>query len=241
MELTFDDFRKRAQDPTLSKWEKIGFPNEYREGKEELVFIDIYEKCIHDKSPVHKILDVGCGCSDLVNLLMNYSANNNIELTLIDSDEMLRLLPDNLNGITKIPGIFPDIEFLNNEKEIYDVIIVYSVIQYAFRHQNIFSFIHKCVELLKPGGRLLLGDIPNVSSRNRFLKSEEGIKFSNKSNDINNEKMQFVHFDDERIDDAIIFSIMSRFRNFNCETYLLPQKAGLPFSNRREDILIIKR
>ena len=36
--LTFDKFRRMAGDESLSKYEKIGFPNSYRAGKEEAIF-----------------------------------------------------------------------------------------------------------------------------------------------------------------------------------------------------------
>ena len=42
--LTFNDFRRMAEDDSLSIYEKIGFPNSYREGKEELIFDDIEAK-----------------------------------------------------------------------------------------------------------------------------------------------------------------------------------------------------
>ena len=79
---------------------------------------------------------------------------------------------------------------------------------------------------------------PNVSSRNRFLNSSEGSAFINAEF---KDSINIKHEDYERLDDSIIFSIMQRFRNFNCETYLLPQNKNLPFANRREDIIIKKR
>jgi len=42
--LTFDDFRRLATDATLSPYEKIGFPDEYREGYEAAIFADIVAK-----------------------------------------------------------------------------------------------------------------------------------------------------------------------------------------------------
>ena len=44
-----------------------------------------------------------------------------------------------------------------------------------------------------------------------------------------------------KIDDGVLFSILHRYRNSGFETYLLPQGEGLPLSNRREDILIVRR
>lgn len=39
--LTFDDMRKMAQDDSLSRYEKIGFPDSYRQGKEEIILRNI--------------------------------------------------------------------------------------------------------------------------------------------------------------------------------------------------------
>lgn len=240
MELTFEDFKNRAKDNSLSKWEKIGFPDSYRKNLEFKIFEDIYEKCNLAENNVSNILDIGCGCGDLVTHLINFTIQSKKSLFLLDSQEMLSNINAASNHITKIEGYFPNVDYLNDKEKFFDTIIVYSVIQYPFLEQSIFKFIHKCLELIKPGGRILLGDIPNVSARNRFLNSEKGQKF-NSTVPEGKDQMKFEHDNAERIDDSIVLAILARFRNFGCETYLLPQTEGLPFSNRREDILIIKR
>ncbi|MFC1785827.1 class I SAM-dependent methyltransferase [Candidatus Neomarinimicrobiota bacterium] len=245
MELTFNDFRKRAQNSNLSKWEKIGFPDSYRKETEKLIFDDIVLKLWLNKGSVNRILDIGCGCSNLVTFLIEFSNEFDKNLTLIDSKEMLDNIPKylykNHYNIITIAGYFPQIELIPDEKaQGFDAINVYSVIQIAFPEQNIYKFIHKCIDLLKPNGRLLIGDIANVSARERFLKSEDGKNFQDNINTVP-EKMRFQIENEERIDDAVVLSILHRFRNFGCETYLMPQAPGLPLANRREDILIIKR
>lgn len=245
MELTFNDFRKMAQNSNLSKWEKIGFPDSYRKEIEKLIFDDIVSKLGLHLVSVNRILDIGCGCSNLVTYFIEFSKKFNKNLTLIDSKEMLDNIQHDLikdcSQISTLAGCFPQIEFAKGDKaEGFDAIIVYSVIQYPFLEQSIYKFIHKCIDLLKSNGRLLIGDIPNVSARGRFLKSEDGKAFQKNSNTIP-KKIQFQHENAERIDDAVVLSILHRFRNFGCETYLMPQAPGLPFTNRREDILIIKR
>ncbi|MBE2255803.1 MAG: class I SAM-dependent methyltransferase [Ignavibacteria bacterium] len=244
MEFSFDDFKVRARDKELSKWEKIGFPDDYRKLNEKFIFEDIVSKCnLTDKGKKH-ILDIGCGCSNLVNYLIKFCEKKKYNLDLIDSLEMLdniKILNNRkFKNIQKLPGKFPEIENLKNYFEKYDVIIIYSVIQYVFLYQNLYYFLHKSLDLLKPGGVILIGDIPNNSKRKRFINSPEGLKF-NKNIKSKSKYKLINHEDFERIDDSVIFSILQRYRNFNCETYLLPQNHNLPFSNRREDILIIKR
>jgi cyclopropane fatty-acyl-phospholipid synthase-like methyltransferase len=245
MELSFDDFKKRAKDSQLSKWEKIGFPDTYRKETEVSIFRDIVEKLNLDDQKTNNILDVGCGCSGLVELLINYSVKEEKNLSLIDSEEMLSNIDTEIKidypNIHLMPGYFPDVEMndtTNTGK--FNAILVYSVIQYPFLEGNIYKFIHRCIELLAEGGRLLIGDIPNFSKRERFLASKQGKAFLSQNVEISTNILT-DHEQFERIDDSIIFSILQRFRNFGCETYLLSQSPELPFANRREDILIVKR
>ena len=238
MEWNFDDFKNRAKDNKLTPSEKVGFPESYRKGKELLILKDIIKKT--NLSTNQRVLDIGCGCSELTDLLKRYCEENEINLFLNDSHEMLSQLNfSSSKKIKLIPGKFPDI--LDNKpfEKNFDVILIYSVIQYVFNDGNMYSFIHNCLSILNKGGVILIGDIPNISSRDRFIKSDEGKKFlKSKQEDTN---VKIIHQNHERIDDSIVLSLMQRFRNFDCETYLLPQPDDLPFGNRREDIIIKKR
>ena len=142
------------------------------------------------------------------------------------------------NDIKLIPGKFPEVLKDMRLEEKFDVILVYSVLQYVYNEGNLYSFINSCLSILKNGGVILFGDIPNISSRNRFLNSKEGSIFLKTEV---NDTINIKHEDDERVDDDVIISILQKYRNLNCETYLLPQNKNLPFANRREDILIKKR
>ena len=241
MEFTYESFSERAKDSSLSKWEKIGFPDSYRRGLEESIFDDISSKT--RLSDAKLILDIGCGCSDLVENFISHAVDKDQSLYLVDSPEMLNSIDgDTLNeNIYRVSGRFPDSDILGKLPiGSFDVIVVYSVIQYVFINQSIYNFVHECIKLLKPGGRLLIGDIPNYQARERFLQSSEGQGFVRNENKVEN-TINLEHENQERLDDSTIMSLLMRFRNFNCETYLLPQAKGLPFSNRREDVLILKR
>lgn len=61
--LTFDDFRRMANDNSLSCYEKIGFPDSYRQGKEKYIFEDILDKLPGLDTEGKIILDIGPGCS----------------------------------------------------------------------------------------------------------------------------------------------------------------------------------
>jgi len=239
--ITFNEFKKRASNPFLSKYEKIGFPDDYRKNSEIDIFRDLNHKLNLQREKI-TIADIGCGCSDLADLLIKNGESCNQTLIMIDSQEMLDLLP-NKNYIKKINVKFPDCyEEVKQISETLDVIIVYSVMQHIILDSNPFSFIDKALELLKPGGMLLLGDLPNNTKRNRFFTSEKGIETHKNYCGNTPKPLPVVGFPNthETIDDGMVFGILMRYRGLGFETYLLPQPENLPMSNRREDVLIVK-
>jgi 2-polyprenyl-3-methyl-5-hydroxy-6-metoxy-1,4-benzoquinol methylase len=239
--ISFEDFQQRARDGSLSKYEKIGFPDDYRENKEINIFKDLVYKLKLDRANI-RILDIGCGCSDLVDFFIQNSIDRNQKLILMDSSEMLSLIKAPLK-VQRILGKFPDdFHLLEANNNNLDVIVAYSVMQHVILDSNPFSFIDKALELLKPTGALLLGDIPNNSKRNRYFASERGIKAHQNYVQSTEIAPPIVNYPEtfEKIDDGIVLGILMRYRSLGFETYLLPQNDDLPMANRREDILIVK-
>jgi 2-polyprenyl-3-methyl-5-hydroxy-6-metoxy-1,4-benzoquinol methylase len=240
--LNFQAFQNLAQDDSLSPYQKIGFPDAYREGKEKAIFEDILLKITALQQAKSTVLDIGCGCSDLVFILMKHCSEREQLLLLNDGQAMLDLLPTQTN-IQKIAGYFPNqtVDILNNFQQKIDVILTYSVFHYVFEEGNIFSFLDNCVNLLAPKGQLLIGDIPNVSKRKRFFASQTGINYHQNYTQSDTLPPVFSYeIEPNQIDDGVLFGIIQRYRNAGCEAYILPQSENLPMSNRREDILIIK-
>ncbi len=240
--ITFNQFKKMAQDDSLSPHEKIGFPNEYREQYTEAIFNDICNKLQALNESHKKIADIGCGCDALALKMLDFGKKHGHQLYMLDSQEMLDLLPND-SFVHKVPGQFPKEEtFLEENKEQFDAILVYSVMQHIILEDNPFTFIDRAVDLLAPGGRILLGDLPNRTKRKRFFLSPEGIRthqdYTN-SNEI--PKVDMTELEPEKIDDSFVFAILLRYRMAGLETYLLPQSAECPMANRREDIIIEKR
>lgn len=237
--LGFEDFRRMASDSSLSRYEKIGFPDCYREGKEELIFLDIMAKLSGLQEKNKTVLDVGPGCSDLPRLLMDLCQRNGHSLLLVDSKEMLSNLPDH-KSVTKIDGYFPRCEqlFADFSGKV-DIIVAYSLLHYVFVESNVWEFLDRCLELLSHGGKLLIGDIPNVSKRKRFFSSPLGVKFHQEFTSSDSlPDVQFNRIEKQSIDDAVILGLIARARSQGYDAYVLPQPPGLPMANRREDILI---
>ena len=238
-DLDFEKFRTLAQNDTLSRHEKVGFPDDYREGKEHAIFCDMVSKMRSLGRANLVALEIGPGCSKLPLMLADLCLRRNGAVHFVDSEEMLKHIPDSAH-IYKWSGCFPNIpNLLKKMTNKVDCIIAYSVIQYVFSGGNLWEFVDCCLELLKEGGELFLGDIPNSSMRKRFFSSNEGLKthqgFTGQKEGL---KVEFNILENGRIDDAVLFGILARARASGFHSWVLPQGKHLPFQNRREDVLI---
>jgi hypothetical protein len=236
--LNYAAFRQLATLEGLSKYERIGFPDSFREGYEEAIFQDIRGKLKRLGSPGCTVLDIGPGCSDLPRLLIEHTRLHQQRLLLIDSPEMLAHLPDPPH-VVKLPGMFPTNHAETTET--VDVILCYSVLQYVFVDTSIYSFLDQALLLLRSGGEMLVGDIPNASKRKRFLSSPAGRayhrEFTGSTCDPN---VIWNAPEAGAIDDAVVIGLVLRARAAGADAYLLPQAPELPMANRREDLLIRK-
>lgn len=238
--LTFERFRELARTEGISRYEKIGFPSSWREGKEPGIFADILRKLPNLTKTSQVVLDIGPGCSDLPHLLHNHCRRQQHTLLLADSSEMLQLFPDS-SDIKKYPGRFPRDcgPLLAEYAGRVDAILSYSVLQYAFAESNVFDFLDRALGLLAEGGEMLLGDIPNISRRKRFFSSAAGIRLHHEFTGTNEDpNVVFNRPEPAKIDDAVVLALLARARAAGFDAYILPQHPDLPMANRREDILI---
>jgi Methyltransferase domain len=238
-DLTFEDFRNMAADDSLSRYEKIGFPDEYREGSEARIFDDILAKlpAIGDRG--RTVLDIGPGCSDLPRMIDEHCVEHDHTLLLVDSDEMLRHQADR-PGLEKFAAQFPDCpELLERFEGQVDAILAYSVLHYVFPEASVFDFVDRAASLLAPGGSLLIGDIPNASRRKRLFASDTGRRLHREYTGRDEDPSPvFNVLEPGKIDDAVVLAILSRARGAGFDAYVVPQPDDLPMANRREDVVI---
>ena len=235
----FDYYKEKAIDKTLTTTEKCG--RYLKQADDELyIFEDICSKLPALTQENTLIIDIGCGCSDPVKKLINNSQMYKNNLVLVDSDEMLSLLPS-LDNITKVDTKFPDPTFVDTYQNKADAIIVYSVFHCVYLESDFIMFVDSLVKLLKSGGTLLLADLPNATKKKRFLSSDEGKKFHKTwSGEDTAPEVNWSQFEAGTLDDSLVIMLMLRYRQMGYETYLVPQNKQLPFSNTREDILVRK-
>ena len=240
--MAFDGFRELAVADGLSRFERIGFPDAYRDGSEAAIFRDIGRKLTNLGRAGQTVFDIGCGCSDLPLLLADTCARNGHTLVLCDSAEMLAHLPDE-SFVRKAPGCFPreTVDLLQEFAGRADAILVYSVLQYVFVDLPLFTFLDACLALLAPGGQLLIGDVPNVSKRKRFFASAAGASHHRQYTGTDEvPDVAFNVVEPGRMDDAVVLSVVGRARAAGFDAYVVPQSPDLPMANRREDILITR-
>lgn len=241
-ERTFGDFKERARDDSLTQYEKVGFPNCYREGKEELIFADIERKLPNLSKGSQLVLDIGPGCSGPALMMIDCCRRQGHQLILIDSQEMLNLLPKE-PFVQEFAGRYPDQcrSVFDNYAGQVNVIVCYSVLHYIFAETNLFDFLDRSLTLLAPGGEMLIGDIPNVSKRRRFFSSPNGIRFHQSfTGTAEVPDVRFNQPEPGKIDDAVLLSLLLRARTAGYDAYILPQPETLPMANRREDMVILK-
>lgn len=238
--MTYDEFRKLARDSALSPYEKIGFPNAYREGKENLIFDDILRKLPNLARENQTVVDVGPGCSGLAFMLLDHCKACGNRLVLSDSREMLDHLPDS-ESVEKVAGRFPEecADMIARYSGKADVVLTYSVFHYVFDEGDVYAFLDGLISLLAPGGQLLIGDIPNVSRRSRFFLSEAGIRYHQDFTGTDT-LPPVIDMSARAIDDKLLVDMVRHTRAAGFDAYLLPQAADLPMANRREDFLVTR-
>ncbi len=240
LELGYESLRKLARNPNLSDNEKIAFGRRNR--NEPAIFADILAKLPALKDTGRKIVDIGSGCGPLARLLIEHCAAQRHRLVLVDSPEMLALLPERCGAI-KVEGPFPA-----NAAAVIDAvgggadgILCYSVLHVIYVDANPFHVIDDIIELLAPRGCALVGDIPNMSKRKRFFASATGADFHRRfMNTEDPPEITFNRPERGKIDDAVLAGIVQRAQSAGCDAYVLPQADDLPFANRRDDLLIRK-
>lgn len=244
--LDFDGFRELALRDGISEHERVGFPDAYREGRERAILADVSAKlpALHEDhhEPAGVVIDIGCGCGPFAEAIQRRCADAGHELVLVDSAEMLARNPD-APGIEKVAGRFPECGALLQRRHGAAVaVLAYSVLQYVFPSPGAFAFVDAACKLLAPGGRLLLGDIPNASMRRRFLASEAGAEHHRTAYGEAGQPppVSFNTPVGDEIDDAVLFALAARARAAGLHAWIVPQDPSLPMANRREDLLIAR-
>jgi cyclopropane fatty-acyl-phospholipid synthase-like methyltransferase len=197
------------------------------------------------------VMDIGCGCSTPALDLVEFCKSTGAVCVLVDHPNVVGILRRHCRGnknIVLIGGKFPEVRerisrLLALRKpavvDSFDAIICYNVLHHIV-DMNCFKFLDEAVSLLGRGGRLLIGDIPNESKKQRFLSTRWGKNFHRKWSGGKEPPERDFEELPAFFDDSTSLQILQRYRAAGFETYLLPQDERLPFCYTREDILIVR-
>lgn len=236
-EISFKNYELLARKSSAKNIEVAGRYG-FQKNAEKKIINDVKAKI--DLNGNDSLLDIGCGPGNILIPLSKYCKNS----TGIDNTGSISRLSmaDRDKRIQTIVGNFLELKL---PKASFSKIIIYSVIQYLENDDQVFEFINAALNLLSPGGRLLVGDLPNADKKMRFTNSSFGKKISNewaKSISIIPQSPSVNALEDKKmvsINDSLILSLIKHGHKLGYETYLLPQPSTLPFGNTREDLLFI--
>ena len=215
---------------------------------ESFIWEDIQHK-LHFKDN-QRILDLGCGCGNIVNWLIDYSIKHNCNLSLMDDEKIIDKINIDSSNVLKFKGYFLKDFGANYFKEQFDIIIVYSVLSCV---EDAAMFVLSLAKLLNEDGEMLIGDIPNQSKKARLLTSVKGSNFEREYRKMPPEDKPlfdsyadyFSSLEDTEagilLDDDFLLMLISKLRKLGYDTYLVPQSAKLPYNVTREDLLIRKQ
>ena len=230
-----------ASDPTLSAHERSGFPDAYREGAQAAILADIEYKLPALAGPGATVIDIGCGAGPLAMALRDLCVERGHELVLVDSPEVLAHHTEG-NALHMVAGRFPDTpEMFERWTGRCNAVLAYSVLQYSFVDASVFAFLDAVLMLLGPGGRALLGDLPNASMRQRFLDSEAGHEYHRAYTGTDEKPpTSALPLPAAEPDDAVALALVAHARLAGFHGWLVPQMSELPMANRREDLLFAR-
>ena len=189
------------------------------------------------------LLEIGCGTGNLL-IPLSFRVK---EAVGIDHPKMIDALkkrfPD--AGLSGVAGDFLQVELDRK----FAKILIYSVLHYLSDDAEVFAFIDRAAALLRPGGRLLIGDLPNDDRKRRFNESERGRRFNAEwqarmkeggPGEVAARLFAQIGSDSRRVpvNDGLVLRILERYRTRGYDAFVVPQPPNLPFCHSREDILI---
>jgi 2-polyprenyl-3-methyl-5-hydroxy-6-metoxy-1,4-benzoquinol methylase len=221
--------------------------------KETAVWQDLLAKLKVEKA--QQILDIGVGSGFIAEQWARLAMTLELSLTLVDFDSVISRvqaeigssMPDALSRIEFRSGAFPfsfDSDFLSRKS--FDRIALYSVIHYTREPRLLIDV---AAGMLQPGGRLLIGDIPNLDKKGRFLATERGRRFDAAYKQVAPESVPrygaYPEFTKQALadgapplDDDFVLDVIESYRRKGFQAYVLEQPDDLPLNFTREDILL---
>ena len=210
--------------------------------KEEKKIINEITKIL-ELNKSDKIIDIGCGTGDVVIPLSRKVKS----ITAVDYPKIIDLLKkrSDKQRVKNMKFISSDMLKLKTKKK-FNKVLAYSLIHYMKDKNQLKKFIKKLLDLTSSNGIILIGEIPNISMKKRFLKSkirkEINKKFLHNLNKLKQKYTSQFNYNEKfiQIYDKEIRFMINYCNQIGVDAYVLPIKKGLPFSYTRVNLLIKK-
>ena len=210
--------------------------------KEEKKIINEITKIL-ELNKSDKIIDIGCGTGDVVIPLSRKVKS----ITAVDYPKIIDLLKkrSDKQRVQNMNFISSDMLKLKTKKK-FNKVLAYSLIHYMKDKNQLKKFIKKLLDLTSSNGIILIGEIPNISMKKRFLKSKIGKEINKKFlHNLNKLKQKYTsqfNYNEKfiQIYDKEIRFMINYCNQIGVDAYVLPIKKGLPFSYTRVNLLIKK-
>ena len=235
---SFENYARISEIQTVSHTEVAG-RYDFQASAQRRIIIDVMTKL--ELSADDVLLEVGCGPGNLLLPLSHMTAR----AVGIDNAGSLQRLAARAGEPACVEALAGDFMTMELPSTRFSKILIYSVIQYMSSEASALAFVRRAFDLLKPGGRLLVGDLPNRDKKRRFSSSSAGAiataEWQKLLSTTARHPMAALPEDDcmVQVDDAFVLSLMRFTRESGFESYLLSQPADLPFGNSREDLLVV--
>jgi SAM-dependent methyltransferase len=236
--ISFENYSKLATSTDIGYTEVSG-RYQFQSSAERRIVLDVIEKM--RLSSEDSLLEIGCGPGNLL-IPLSYIVNDAMG---IDNEAMLARLAARGGASSKVTLIAGDFLSMPAPPRAFSKILIYSVIQYMEDFTQAVAFAMRALSLLAPGGRLLLGDLPNRDKKARFQSTPEGMRaaseWRSELSTAGPHPISGFPADSRlvEVNDVFILRLLELTRQSGFESYVLPQPSNLPFGNSREDLLFV--
>ncbi len=235
---SFENYSKLAGSTDVGNTEVSGRYS-FQSLAERRIVLDVIEKL--RLSSDDSLLEIGCGPGNLL-IPLSYIVNH---ATGIDNEAALARLAARCGASSQVTLMAGDFLSMPLPPQLFSKILIYSVIQYMENPAQATAFAVRALSLLAPGGRLLLGDLPNRDKKSRFQSTPEGMRstaeWRSELSTVGPHPISGFPADGQlvEVDDVFTLRLLEVGRESGFESYLLPQPSNLPFGNSREDLIFV--
>lgn len=235
---SFDNYSQLARLQDADNTEVAGRYS-FQSSAERRIIKDVTEKLALNSDD--SLLEIGCGPGNIL-LPLSYQVARSAGIDNHAALERLAARCGKPMHIETYPGDFLSMEL---PSPLFSKVLIYSVLQYVDSVASAIQFLQRALSLLRPGGRLMLGDLPNQDKKHRFMVSQAGAIASQEwrtlVEDVGSHPLSDLPQDDRLlvVNDDLLLTLLQCGRKEGYESYLLPQPTDLPFGHTREDLIFV--